>query len=59
MYKQDGVRIQVKGPKLEIFGFRFFTLIKPVWIDDLKHACAKKIVQFKFVSAVGYSAKKL
>ncbi len=53
------MRIQVKGPKLEIFGFRFFTLIKPVWIDDLKHACAKKIVQFKFVSAVGYSAKKL
>ncbi len=25
----------VKGPKHEIFGSGFFTLIKPIWIGDL------------------------
>jgi hypothetical protein len=25
----------LKGPKHELFGFGFFTLIKPIWIGDL------------------------
>jgi hypothetical protein len=25
----------LKGPKLEIFGFRVFTQIRPVWVGDL------------------------
>jgi hypothetical protein len=27
--------IALKGPKYEIFGSGFFTLIKPIWIGDL------------------------
>jgi hypothetical protein len=25
----------LKGPKLEIFGFRVFSQIRPVWVGDL------------------------
>jgi hypothetical protein len=25
----------IKGSKLEIFGFRVFSQIRPVWVDDL------------------------
>jgi hypothetical protein len=27
--------VYLKGPKLEIFGFRVFSLIRPVWVGDL------------------------
>jgi hypothetical protein len=27
--------ISLKGPKLEIFGFRVFSQIRPVWVGDL------------------------
>jgi hypothetical protein len=55
----------LKGPKHEIFGFGFFTYIKPIWIGDLGNRQKKylgwfgsKNRHFVLFSAVGYSAKE-
>jgi hypothetical protein len=57
--------ICLKGPKHEIFGFGFFTLIKPVWIGDVgsrpknpKLGCFRpENCHFVLFRAVGYNAK--
>jgi hypothetical protein len=34
-FKTRRYRMSLKGPKLEIFGSKVFTLIIPVWVIDL------------------------
>ena len=53
------------GPKLEIFGSRVFTQIRPVWVGDLGARPKSPTMgwfmpenrQFVLFSAVGYKAK--
>jgi hypothetical protein len=55
----------LKGPKLEIFGARVFTQIRPVWVSDLGTRPKNpklgwfrpENLQFVHFSAVGYNAK--
>jgi hypothetical protein len=63
---------QLKGPKREMFVAGIFTEIRPVWVGDLEIRQKKKKVYVWglirvlpfiswdfFISAVGYSAKKI
>ncbi len=59
------VFFRLKGPKLEIFGSRVFTQIRPLWVGDLGTRPKNPTVgwfmpenrQFVLFSAVGYNAK--
>ncbi len=51
-------RIFLKGPKLELFGSRFFTQIRSVWVGLGSDGLGLKIAILYFLSAVADIAKK-
>jgi hypothetical protein len=65
MQIQSGRTVPLKGPKLEIFGSRVFSQIRPIWVGDLGKKMQNfddlglKIAVLYFFSAVADIAKNI